>query len=313
MLGACGGGQSTDDGGAVGDGVVSDDGLGSEDSGGSGGDRLDVSGASETGSATDGGITESCTKVDILFVIDNSGSMADEQQKLIANFPGFAAEMEATLDGVSGYHVGVVTSDDYWNIFASPGINADRPDCRVLGGLVTQSAAGPCGPFASGDPFMTEADDLGQRFACAANVGDMGFGLEKMAGAMTAALSPALNTAGQCNGGFIRPDALLVMVLITDEDDDVESVGSPGEWYDLVVAHKLNVPDNVVVLSLLWDNLDPACQLTSDEETGTTLRQFTELFTHGTVGSVCANSYQQFFSDSISVIDQACDSFVPPD
>ena len=122
-----------------------------------------------------------------------------------------------------------------------------------------------------------------------------------------------MNVAGACNDGFIRPDALLVMVLITDEDDDVESVGGPTEWYDLVVAHKLNVPDNVVVLSLLWDSEDPSCQLTSDEETGATLRQFTEMFTHGTVGSICASSYQQFFSDSISVIDEACDSFVPPD
>src|SRR5690242_21671906 len=30
-----------------------------------------------------------CAKADFLFVIDNSGSMADEQDNLIASFPGF--------------------------------------------------------------------------------------------------------------------------------------------------------------------------------------------------------------------------------
>ena len=36
------------------------------------------------------GIIDSCKKVDFLFVVDNSGSMSDNQLTLIANYPYFA-------------------------------------------------------------------------------------------------------------------------------------------------------------------------------------------------------------------------------
>ena len=114
---------------------------------------------------------------------------------------------------------------------------------------------------------------------------------------------------------FVGDDALLVIVLITDENDDVESSGDPADWYNLVSSFKLNEPDNVVVLSLIWDdsNGNPnGCASGSDEEYGADLVEFTNMFTYGSVGNVCADSYQQFFHDAISVIDSACDGFVPP-
>jgi len=275
---------------------------------------FDVGGGMATGPGPGKGDT-GCTKVDILFVIDNSGSMADEQQKLIANFPGFAEEIQSTLGEVDGYNVGVVTSDDYWNVFASPGINADAMECRVLGGLVTANPTQACTPYAAGNRFMTEADDLATRFACAANVGDQGIGLEQMGGAAVNALLPSLSAPGGCNDGFLRDDALLILVLITDEDDDIESLGDPTDWYTSVVSAKFNEPDNIVVLSLIWDDSggNPnGCVVASDENTGTSIAEFTNMFTHGSVGSLCVDSYQQFFSDAIGVIDVACDEFEPP-
>lgn len=288
------------------DGIESDSGTASDD-----GPRLDA--AIDDGSETTSG-SESCAKVDLLFVIDNSGSMADEQAKLIANFPGFAAEIQSALVDVDSYHVGVVVTDNFGLPFLD-GVNSDAPECRVRGGLVTSNVNGTCAPYAEGSRFMTQADDLDAKFACAANVGDTGSGYEEVAGAMLAAISPALNAPGACNAGFIRDDALLVIVMISDENDDIESMGDPADWYAKVNTFKFNKPDNVVVLSLLWDdsNGNPNnCQLTSDEEHGTAIEAFTNMFTNGSVGSVCVDSYQQFFSDAISVIDSACDEFQPP-
>ena len=54
-----------------------------------------------------------CKKVDLLFVIDNSGSMEDEQANLIASFPAFIDGIRNQLADTEGYHVGVTTSDLY--------------------------------------------------------------------------------------------------------------------------------------------------------------------------------------------------------
>jgi hypothetical protein len=283
--------------------------------GGDDGPKLDAPPDEVTdGGSAEGGDT-ACEKVDILFVIDNSGSMADEQVKLVNNFPVFAQEIQTTLSEVNDYHVGVTSTDNYGLALFSPGINSDSPECRLLGSLITSTNSGDCAPYVEGGRYMTEQDDLQSKFSCAGNLGDTGSGLEQVAGAMTAAISPALNSPGACNEGFIRDDALLVVVLISDENDDIESMGDPADWYSLVSSFKFNEPDNVVVLSLIWDdsNGNPnGCVNATDEEIGSDLIAFTQMFTYGSVGSVCVDSYQTFFHDAISVIDSACDDFMPP-
>src|SRR5687767_15154056 len=47
-------------------------------------------------------------KVDVLWVIDNSGSMEDEQADLVANFPAF---MDFFLGSGLDYHIGVTSTD----------------------------------------------------------------------------------------------------------------------------------------------------------------------------------------------------------
>src|SRR5262245_27261598 len=49
--------------------------------------------------------------VDLLFVIDNSGSMADKQQNLRDNFPNFINVLNTIQGGLPDVHIGVVTSD----------------------------------------------------------------------------------------------------------------------------------------------------------------------------------------------------------
>ncbi|MBV1857500.1 MAG: hypothetical protein KUG77_03745, partial [Nannocystaceae bacterium] len=107
-----------------------------------GGIKLDVGPIETTGVTTtdpDGEI--GCKKVDFLFVIDNSGSMGDEQDNLIASFPGFISTIEETLDEAQDYHLMVVDTDEW-----------------VYGGCGALCAAAPaecyepdgtCNPFAS--------------------------------------------------------------------------------------------------------------------------------------------------------------------
>ena len=65
--------------------------------------------------------------VDVLFVIDNSGSMAQEQVTLGQNFQNFIKVLEA--DGVeANYRIGVTTTDNGNNLCATSGINDTTPE-----------------------------------------------------------------------------------------------------------------------------------------------------------------------------------------
>jgi hypothetical protein len=259
---------------------------------------------------------EGCTKVDFLFVIDNSGSMADEQDNLTNSFPGFISGIQSALMQVDEYQVGVVTTDAY-------GPNTAVPGCNQLGGLVTRtggsdSSSSVCGPYAAGNNYMTEADDLDTAFACAADVGTAGDGCERPMDAMTVVLDKNLGGAGQCNDGYLRDDALLVLVIITDEyegsgdPEGCNSSGNPGSWYDTVVASKLGIPENAVALGLLNYGGGP-CPPADTVYDGGNIVNFVSMFgPNGFLGGICEPDYGPVFSEAVAIIEEACNNFTPP-
>lgn len=287
---------------------------------GDGGERFDLG---ESGSGGSGGAesdNRGCEKVDFLFVIDSSNSMATNQSELIASFPEFVDGIQNTLVDVTSYHVGVVTSDPY--AFNESG-------CTEIGALVTEtggkdSSAQTCGPYAGGARYMTDADDLPTAFSCAAQVGTGGENDEKMVLGAASAVSAPLNAAGACNEGFVRDDALLVMTFITDEDDPGTCIngnqscdGSPGDpasWAQGFIDIKSGNVENVVVLSLVRGAPGNSCGFPQGTELdGDRIMELTNQFgTNGIIGDICANSFGPFFEQAISVIESACGDFIPP-
>ncbi len=255
-----------------------------------------------------------CHKIDFLFVVDNSQSMEDDQDNPVANFPSFIEGIQSALsDEVTDYHVGVITSDAYI---------PNAPGCNVLGGLVTKtggtaSSAAACGPYAEGFNFMTEQDDLGSAFACAAKVGAGGWPIEKPMNALEAAVRGDNSGNGGCNTGFLRSDALLVAVIITDEWDGpgdpelLASMGGPQQWYDTVVAAK-GGENNAAIVSLVNYQGGP-CEPSEPVWDGQRIVEFTNLFgANGFVGGVCEPDYGPIFEQAIGLVDEACDGFVRP-
>jgi len=247
-----------------------------------------------------------CDSVDLLFVIDNSGSMADEQANLIASVPGFIEGISDRLGVSTDYHVGVVSTDD-------SSFNGDG--CREIGALVTRtggdlSSETECGPYIDGTTFMTPRDDLEVSFECAARLGIDGSGIERPMDALRAALHPTPGLQG-CNAGFLRDDALLVIVVITDEEDADDSVGDPAHWYESVLEAKGGDEERVVMLSLVGHPKPNDCIQTQwtgmmGAEIATRLLQFTSLFPHGYVGDVCSDDYEPFFTEATEHIDTVC-------
>jgi hypothetical protein len=172
---------------------------------------------------------------------------------------------------------------------------------------------------------MTEADqDLEEAFACVGKVGTTGWGGEQQAEAALEAVSDALGGPGACNEGFLRDDAILVLTIITDEEDALiaggvvtgGSAGEPADWVSALVAAKDGRNDAIVVLGLVGDAdlPNPICVGASDAggaDPAPRLRAFFDAFDYNVVGSVCAPDYTPFFQEAIGVIDTTCDNYVP--
>lgn len=298
-----------------------------EPSDGAAADTATLADATDTGVSTSDAAPPSdtpsppmaCSKIDILFVIDNSASMADQQRSLVASFPGFVAAMRNQLAFADSVQIGVVTSDAY---------RGNAAGCRNIGDLVTQTAGiessnATCGPW-TGDRFMRLRDaDINRSFACAAQVGVAGDDDEKMARALLSALDPTRSASGACNQGFSRRDSLLVVVMITDEDDAEDgcmdgpprtclSYGSGGtsqEWYDQLVRHRFGVAGNIVMLSLVGRRLDNPCGAQVNSRILGLTRRFGA---NGLVDDVCASNYDGFFTNALGVIQNACRGYIPP-
>lgn len=243
-------------------------------------------------------IVGGCDKVDYLFVVDNSASMHTYQRRIAQNFATFIDGVQHSQGTLDSVHVGVITTDAY-------GFNPG--ECGGLGDLVTHtggynSSETACGPFTEGHPYMTEADDLEAAFSCAAKVGTQGEDFERPLQAIGAALNPAKLKPGGCNAGFVRDDALLVIVILTDEDDE----DGVAFAYDRAVAAKHGHDDNVVVVTLA--NI-PGGQCTPHGygRAGHLVTEFTQAFQHSFVGGICAEDYAPAFLAAVDRVQVACD------
>ncbi|MCA9580647.1 MAG: hypothetical protein KC416_02560 [Myxococcales bacterium] len=225
---------------------------------------------------------ENVDKVDFLFVIDNSGSMLEEQAKLKDQLPRLVKTLatgDLDEDGaidfqpVKDLRIGVVTTDLGVGGFPVETCDGDGDGARLL----TTSAPKPTERPTVGDPpavcgddgyganqkfvSFAPATDAGQesafadQVACVAVAGTEGCGFEQQLEATLKAVTPpssditfAQNSKGlgEANG-FVRDDSLLVVLLITDEEDcsaaDPEVFNADSETYKLE-SSKINVRCN---------------------------------------------------------------------
>jgi hypothetical protein len=257
-----------------------------------------------------------CKKVDFLFVIDNSLSMAFAQNNLRNSFEGFLRVIREQV-AAEDFHMMVVDTDASDDDDEREDDGVDR--CRNLLGAGRRSngqTGADCG-LPGNDRFITlNQPDLVETFSCMATVGAFGNNDEQPIGAMLAANSDDQNAAEGCNAGFARRDAVLVVTLITNDEDDVTS-GEPPDWLQALLQQKGGEQDALVVLGLLGGAslLDPssnlACRVSSFGE-APALRQFVAGLEHGAVASVCSADYSPFFAQAVQSIDRACTDFIPP-
>ncbi|MGE0549330.1 MAG: hypothetical protein AB7R00_19825 [Kofleriaceae bacterium] len=164
--------------------------------------------------------------LDILFVIDDSPSMADKQANLRANFPAFMAALESLPGGLPNVHIGVVTSDVGTKSTLDPDAGSQLGQLG-MGGCAGTGKSGVLrtGTMITGN-FIRDIEQpdgtrsvnytgtLADAFSEIASVGAGGCGFEQHLHAMKLALDEHPD-----NAGFLRDDAMLAVVFLADEDD----------------------------------------------------------------------------------------------
>jgi hypothetical protein len=160
-------------------------------------------------------------QVDILFMVDDSGSMAPKQTALRARFPDLVKVLDdfAAAGNKASYHIAVVSSD-----LGAPGISCGKNRGGKLQQVGAGSAVGCLGPVGAnyieydqktGTNNLPAGQDLPTTFGCMSNVGDKGCGFEMQLESAYRALHDPIAE----NQGFLRPGAILAVVFVTDEDD----------------------------------------------------------------------------------------------
>lgn len=173
--------------------------------------------------------------LDVLFIVDNSGSMGEEQASLKGAFASFMQELRTAPGGLPDLHIAVASSDaGAGNVTMQGNPACNRPggdrgafDPSGRGracGLVPLPQVLPDGGPAPSSPFLValERESVGNYtgalddvFGCMAQLGTAGCGFEHQLQSMRLALS----SSNRDNSGFLRDWADLLVVIVTDEDD----------------------------------------------------------------------------------------------
>lgn len=227
-------------------------------------------------------ITYEPRKIDVLFVVDNSGSMSSSQQSLANNFPSFIKYFqEKSYD----FKIAVTTTDAFYgDQFVSSG-------CSLCNVNQTQFKSGT-------NPKIYVIDsntpNLESVFAQNVNVGISGSGDERAFSSFKAALNSPLNS------GFHRQNAFLSVIIVSDEEDFSHDEISLNESYVQPTLHTINSYKNflesftggqantdfhVSTISVL----DNACKtaLGSGRKIGTRYMDIADA-TGGTKNSICS-------------------------
>ncbi len=250
-------------------------------------------------------------KIDILWVVDNSGSMDPYQQKLATNFSSFISNFQ---NKGFDFQMAVTTSDAYLggsNFYNSQGRSQIRD-----GGLVNAQSRH------TGYPIITPTTPgLLSAFVTNATQGSAGSGDERPFQSLVETLNNPKNAS------FKRPGSFLAVIILSDEDDFSDSIGAAanafrseggGNDHDYNNANLMKTKDLISYLdgitastaTLKMYNVsaitvkDSTCKAAHVQSSVSTIigQRYIDLATktNGIIGDICDDSY----ANSLNYIQQ---------
>lgn len=260
------------------------------------------------GDADEAGTPEPCRKVDMVLAVDNSESMTEEMDAIRG--PVFDSLPPLLLDevqnGLDDFRLAVIDACPKPANYHDTGPNG-ACDYSTDKNWMESTAPDLAAEFSCATTYITDAWQ-GMPDAC---IDDGAFQDDDEQPALTVAA--ALEADEGPNGNFLRKDALLFVVAMTDEDEELLDAGSAQEIYDRIVATKGGDPGRVVFMGVGGGSdcdgpYGGALQANN-------LRDVTQLFEtngNGMFWDLCDGDLPGAFEAVITgKVDEACGDFTP--
>ena len=276
-------------------------------------------------------------KIDFLFVISSWYSMKVSQEQLQEAFPAFIDIIESDFDDfdyrmmvvdAGGGYSGLPDCDSCYMCIGCQGpgctdfggpadypCNEETTACdNTKGAGVTMPANfnasnKRCELFGDNRYIIKGEPALKDTFTCIATLGE-GPKTAVAMEVMTAALQPEILDAGGCNEGFLRDDALLVLVVMQGDSDDL-SPGTPKLWWEFLLEKKHHDPEAIVALVLSHDLDVPGHVCLGDMIFENPLHTFADTVAHGRFESICAKSFVPFLQEGADLVLDQCALLIP--
>lgn len=204
--------------------------------------------------------------VDILWVIDDSGSMTNERRTLVGNFDRFVQELLALQ---VDFQMGVTSI-----------VSADGGRLRGATRIITRTTPQPRQVFEANTTFSVSRSRWEQ-----------GLRMTQLA------LSSPNIDPGQPNAGFLRPNAALAIIVLTNEDDS--SFGTTDYYSRVFRGLKGKGNENLVSFSVIGGTIPNGCVPPGETglygSTADPSVRYAEVATKtgGIIGSICDASFEQ--------------------
>lgn len=196
--------------------------------------------------------------VDILIVVDNSGSMSEEQTNLSTKMKSLIGSLEHT-----DWHINIITTDSPCSTQAYLPLTASMPEAEAM-----------------------------EKFKTAINVGIMGSSVEK--GIEMAVKNISLTSQGSCTPKpWLREKAKFAIIILSDEDENETSTATPDSMVNLLTNKGYTVGKDAKVYAIIF----PPGQPCAGGYTEGAKYQELVAKTKGLVGNICATDYSQTLAD----------------
>ncbi|MGC8928314.1 MAG: choice-of-anchor D domain-containing protein [Myxococcota bacterium] len=187
-------------------------------------------------------------KIDILWCIDNSGSMADDQASLAGNFPLF---INYAVNVNANFQIGVISSE------INEPAKTDSGDYNYPGVLFNKKGTPkiiannpPRNPTPNYQPLLSTSLEIIDAFRKNALIGECcSDEAEACFEATKKALSPPIIDDPEQNKGFLRDQAKLYLIMVADEDD--QSPGTVDYYADYFKQVKKDATGKLLSLSIV--------------------------------------------------------------
>jgi hypothetical protein len=207
-------------------------------------------------------------QVDILFVVDNSGSMSTHQSNLIKNIDLFTNAF--LKNSILDYNIGVLTSD-----------MCDFGGGDYCGGELVAKG---------GYPFVNrKTPNASFVLKTNLNLGINGSGTEMFFDPVYTALTTNLNTT---NKGFYRPNSTLLIIFVTDAEDQSRKMNEIS-MKSFLLGLKNNDASKIISLGVIVPSSDNVCMRDAWDKPASieTLLSFFPLQTQTNVLNLCSQTY----------------------